>query len=73
MGDKPLAASTPKADETIIPNDEASISYVNGLIARGEAVELAPGARLPPGVTYEIIGKTDSGAPILKRRRISMY
>jgi hypothetical protein len=62
-----------KSQHLIVPNDPASISYVKGLVERGEAVSLAPGENLPPGATHEIVGETQAGIPIVKRRRFSAY
>ena len=63
----------PQGDDVIIPTDEASMEFVRGLIKRGEAVRLAPNAPLPPGVTHEIIGETEAGVPILRRRRFALF
>ena len=65
----PPSADPPKGDADIVPHDEASAAFVRGLVERGEAVQLAPNAPLPPGVTHEIVGKTETGLPILRRRR----
>jgi molybdopterin biosynthesis enzyme len=69
MPDKPSAPKPEDDPEAIVPDDEASKSFVQGLVARGEAVRVAPGAPLPPGATHEIVGETATGLPILKRRR----
>jgi hypothetical protein len=63
----------PGSDEMLAPSDPAEIAFVKGLVARGEAVKVAPGAPLPPGATHEIVGETSSGVPIVKRRRFSIY
>ena len=57
----------------LVPSNASEIDFVKGLVARGEAVKVAPGASLPPGATHEIVGETDSGVPIVKRRRFSAY
>ena len=65
-----------KADDQtglIVPHDPASKAFVEGLVARGEAVRVAPNAPLPPGATHEIVGTTDEGLPILRRKRMSMF
>ncbi len=67
----PSADSTGEAD--IVPNDETSAAFVKGLVARGEAVRLAPDAPLPKGVTHEIVGETPNGLPILRRRRFAAF
>jgi hypothetical protein len=73
MADKPSEAKPGDNQEAIVPHDEASRKFVQDLIARGEAVEIAPGAPLPPGATHEIVGKTETGLPIVKRRRYSAF
>jgi hypothetical protein len=62
----------PPADQ-IVPNDPASISFVRGLMARGEAAKADAQGRLPPGATHEIVGETADGLPILVRRRFSKH
>jgi hypothetical protein len=57
----------------IVPSGPAEVAYVQGLVARGEAVKVAPGEPLPPGATHEIVGETASGVPIVKRRRFASY
>jgi hypothetical protein len=54
----------------IVPNDPASISYVRGLVARGEAEKADAHGKLPFGKTHVIVGETADGLPILKRIRI---
>ena len=65
-GKKPGAAT-----EQIVPNDPASISFVRGLMARGEAAKADAQGKLPPGATHEIVGETADGLPIVVRRRFS--
>jgi len=60
------------AEGALIPSSPSEIAFVQGLVARGEAVKVAPGAPLPPGATHEIVGETPSGVPIVKRRRFSL-
>jgi len=57
--------------DLIVPNDPQSASFVQGLIARGEAARLDEKGVLPPGATHEIVGQTKDGLPILRRRRFS--
>jgi hypothetical protein len=73
MGDKPSSDDGKADKDVIVPKDEATIAFVRGLVQRGEAVRLAPGAPLPPRVTHEIVGETDAGEPVVKRRRFSAY
>jgi hypothetical protein len=56
-------------DGLIVPKDPASESFVKGLLARGQAARLDKNGVLPPGATHEIVGETESGLPILRRRR----
>ena len=63
----------PKGDDLIVPTDKASTDFVRGLVKRGEAVRLAPDAKLPPGATHEIVGETEAGEPILRRRRFALF
>lgn len=59
------------SDDLIVPKDAASTSFVKGLVARGQAARLAPDGSLPPGATHEIVGETETGLPILRRRRFA--
>ncbi len=45
--------------------------FVKGVLVRGEAAKAVKG-KLPPGATHEIIGKGETGLPIIKRRRFSV-
>ena len=66
---KPAAGSaTP-----VVPNDPQSISFVKGLVARGEAARADAKGNLPRGATHEIVGETESGLPIVVRRRFSAH
>jgi hypothetical protein len=67
-GKKPTAA-----EEQIVPRDPASISFVRGLMARGEAAKADAQGRLPSGATHEIVGETADGLPIVVRRRFSAH
>ena len=73
MGRTPTSADPSKSEADIVPNDEATAAFVRDLVKRGEAVHLEPNAPLPKGVTHEIVGKTESGLPILRRRRFALY
>jgi hypothetical protein len=73
MADKPSSDKIDASGDLIVPKDEATINFVRGLVARGEAVRLAPGERPPPGVTHEIVGETETGVPVVKRRRFSIF
>ena len=48
----------------------AQRKYVQGMVARGEAVEA--GKPMPPGATHQIVGYQPDGTPILKRVRFSL-
>jgi hypothetical protein len=72
----PRRSSKPKseqADDLIIPTDKTSTDFVLGIVKRGEAQQAQPDGSLGPGVTHEIVGKTESGLPILRRRRFSLF
>ncbi len=68
-----MPASDPKPD---IPSPEREAlerkTFLEGLIARGEAVAVPEGAPMPPGATHEIVGRTDDGQPVVRRRRFSL-
>jgi hypothetical protein len=57
-------------DDLIVPKDESSASFVQALVARGEAARASPDGSLPRGATHEIVGTTEQGLPILRRRRV---
>lgn len=59
----------PPGGDVIVPNDAETIAFVRGLMARGEASVLDEGGSLPPGATHEIVGRTESGLPIVRRLR----
>ena len=67
MADKKRNAD---ADDLIVPKDAASVSFVKGLLARGQAARPNSDGSLPPGATHEIVGETEAGLPILRRRRV---
>jgi hypothetical protein len=56
-------------DDLIVPKDERSACLVQALAARGWAVRRNRDGLFPPGATHEIVGMTDKGLPILRRRR----
>jgi hypothetical protein len=56
-------------DDLIVPQDERPASLVQALAARGRAVRRNRDGSLPPGATHEMVGTTEKGLPILRRRR----
>ncbi len=58
-------------DDLIVPKDAVSTSFVKGLVARGQAARPGKDGSLPPGATHEIVGETETGLPILRRRRFA--
>jgi hypothetical protein len=64
-------ATPDRDDDLIVPKDESSASFVQALVARGQATHANPDGSLPPGATHEIVGTTDQGLPILRRRRFA--
>ena len=48
---------------------KAEEAFIRGLIERGEAAKADEHGNLPPGATHEIIGISESGLPIVVRRR----
>lgn len=57
----------------IVPDTPEKRSFVEGLVARGEAARIDEGHPLPAGVTHEIVGETEDRLPIVKRVRFSAY
>jgi hypothetical protein len=57
-------------EDLIVPKDESSASFVQALVARGQAARPNPDGTLPKGATHEIVGMTEKGLPILRRRRM---
>lgn len=47
----------------------AEAKFVEGLLARGEAVPLSDGTDLPPGATHRVV--PDEGGKKVKRERFS--
>ena len=58
-------------DDLIEPKDPESESFIRALVARGQAARPNQDGSLPPGVTHEIVGETEQGIPILRRRRFA--
>jgi len=48
---------------------KAEEAFVRGLIERGEAAKADEHGNLPSGATHEIVGVSESGLPIVVRRR----
>lgn len=57
----------------IIATDPETESFIKGLVDRGEAAKPDAAGKLPPGATHEIVGETETGLPIVVRRRFSAY
>jgi len=55
------------------PNDPHSISFVKGLVARGEAARADAKRNLPSGATHEIVCESENGLSIVVRRRFSAH
>jgi hypothetical protein len=55
----------------ITPSDPETAAFVHRLVERGEAAERGPDGALPARVTHEIVGRTQTGLPIVKRVRFS--
>ena len=53
----------------IVPTDPESRYFVDGLAASDQAAKADGNGALPPGATHEIVGQTEDGYPILRRRR----
>jgi len=47
----------------------AEEAFIRGLIERGEAAKADEHGNLPPRATHEIIGVSETGLPIVVRRR----
>jgi hypothetical protein len=66
-----MARKKGRDEDVIVPTDDESASFVRGLVARGEAAKARPDGSLPAGATHEIVGTTEAGLPILRRRRFA--
>jgi hypothetical protein len=55
----------------IVATDAQSEAFIRGLVERGEAAKADGSGKLPPGVTHEIVGETETGLPVVVRRRFS--
>jgi hypothetical protein len=64
--DDQTGSAKPAATEKARRAEEA---FVRGLIERGEAAKADEHGNLPAGATHEIIGTSESGLPIVVRRR----
>jgi len=63
----------PHPPGAIVAADPQTESFVKGLVDRGEAAKPDAAGKLPPGATHEIVGETETGLPIVVRRRFSAY
>lgn len=61
------AAPDLKADK----DRKAEEDFVRGLVERGQAAKADENGNLPPGATHEIVGVSESGVPIVVRRRFA--
>jgi hypothetical protein len=59
----------PDEGDQIVPDTPERMAFVRGLIARGEAARPNADGSLPKGATHEIIGETQGGLPLVRRRR----
>jgi len=66
-------AKKPHPAGAIVAADPETESFVKGLVERGEAAKPDASGQLPPGATHEIVGATETGLPIVVRRRFSAY
>jgi hypothetical protein len=57
----------------IVASDPQTEAFVRGLVERGEAAKPDGSGKLPPGATHEIVGETETGLPIVVRRRFSAF
>jgi hypothetical protein len=57
----------------IVASDPQTEAFVKGLVDRHEAARPDPSGKLPPGATHEIVGETESGLPIVVRRRFAAH
>jgi hypothetical protein len=58
-----------KQDDPQNKAKKAEEAFIRGLIERGEAAKADEHGNLPPGATHEIIGISESGLPLVVRRR----
>jgi len=66
------STNDPNDSEKIASSEKArraEEAFIRGLIARGEAAKADEHGNLPAGATHEIIGMSESGLPIVVRRR----
>lgn len=64
---RPAAKRKPASSAT------AADKYASDLVLRGEAAPPDASGNLPSGATHEIVGKTATGAPVVRRRRYSAF
>jgi hypothetical protein len=63
-------AAKPKKKTAIA--ETAKTAFVRGLVARKEAAPAGKDGKLPPGATHEIVGRSATGEPVVKRNRFSL-
>jgi hypothetical protein len=61
--------SDPEDPDRVEKKRKAEEAFIRGLIERGEAAHADAEGKLPPGATHEIVGVSESGVPIVVRRR----
>jgi len=67
------ADKKPHPPGAIVASDPQTEAFVRGLVERGEAAKPDAVGKLPPGATHEIVGETESGLPVVVRRRFAAY
>jgi hypothetical protein len=60
-----------ETDDERRAREAAERSYVEGLLARGEAAKPDEHGNLPPGATHEIVEWKEGELPKLRRRRFA--
>src|SRR3982074_3379887 len=74
MADKNRKSQAPqKQDDVIVPQDDATAHLVQTLVANGQAARANPDGSFPPGRTHELVGRTQTGLPIVPPRRVALY
>ena len=63
----------PHPPGAVVATDPQTESFVKGLVERGEAARADADGKLPPGATHEIVGETETGLPVVVRRRFSAH
>ena len=64
-----MSSETTPKDSAQEKAKRAEEAFVRGLIERGEAAKADEHGNLPSGATHEIVGVSESGLPIVVRRR----